>query len=292
MADITDLRIAGSDITIYPVVVLANFHRFPPRGMILNQQVRSRMLLWTLSGQGRIISAGRDHELPVGTFAVLPWRHDIRYQADTTASWLVAGVHLIPDRPPGPPLIFQVDHNLTQAVTEPGLRHDAALAGLDRVLISTWEGREVLQHLAQQTVHWFRRGPDEPTARLLGQLFLGELLRLPEQVLVDQALAPLFRALRADLARPWTVEGMARQLGVSPPTLTRRFRACSGVPPLRWLIDQRLHAAQDLLVTTSQPINEIAASVGIPDSGYLARLFRRRFGLSPGRWRQRYRLLV
>jgi AraC-like DNA-binding protein len=50
-----------------------------------------------------------------------------------------------------------------------------------------------------------------------------------------------------------------------------------------------MHRARELLETTALPITEIAVQVGYDDPGYLARLFRKQFGMTPTAYRRERR---
>jgi transcriptional regulator GlxA family with amidase domain len=62
------------------------------------------------------------------------------------------------------------------------------------------------------------------------------------------------RNLMADL----TVETLAAQAVMSPRTFARRFREVTGTTPYRWLLDQRLLLAEQLLEDTDLSVDEVA----------------------------------
>lgn len=66
----------------------------------------------------------------------------------------------------------------------------------------------------------------------------------------------------------------------------RTFRAEMGVSPHRYVNEQRLDKAKALLRMNARSISEIAAETGFSDAGQLSRVFRKRFGLSPGEWKR------
>ena len=52
--------------------------------------------------------------------------------------------------------------------------------------------------------------------------------------IADRRLGPTLRAMHADLQRPWTVESLARQAGMSRSAFAARFKAWSA--SRRWTI--------------------------------------------------------
>ena len=69
--------------------------------------------------------------------------------------------------------------------------------------------------------------------------------------------------------------------GLSPARLCRVFRSVVGRTPTAYLIDLRLSQAHRFLQEGQVSVKEVARYVGITDANYFARIFRRRFGLTP-----------
>ena len=88
-------------------------------------------------------------------------------------------------------------------------------------------------------------------------------------------------------ARKWSRAEMAKMAGMSLSTLTRHFRERTGVSPLEYLIRVRLKKASVLLQNPELGLAEIADMTGFTDSNYFCRLFRKYFGISPGKYRQK-----
>lgn len=83
------------------------------------------------------------------------------------------------------------------------------------------------------------------------------------------------------LDRPLRCADWARALHTSERTLARRLKAATGMSPLQFLQRARIERAAHLIETTTQPIEQIAASVGYGDAATLRRLLRRELGTSP-----------
>lgn len=84
-----------------------------------------------------------------------------------------------------------------------------------------------------------------------------------------------------------TVAALARRAGMSPSHLAHTFAEQVGESPLSWLEGRRIARAQQLLLTTDQPVKRVALECGFADGEHLARRFRVRIGRSPGEWRAR-----
>jgi len=91
-----------------------------------------------------------------------------------------------------------------------------------------------------------------------------------------------------DMAHPPSLSELAAMAGVTPVQLTRMFKRATGLPPMQWLMNQRLHQARRILAS-NEPLAEIAASHGFADQAHFTRRFRALFGLTPGAWRRALR---
>lgn len=88
------------------------------------------------------------------------------------------------------------------------------------------------------------------------------------------------------LANP--VHRMVEKSGLSERTFIRRFRAATGYAPMEYVQTLRIEEAKHLLETTRTPIEMVAVEVGYEDPNFFRRLFKRRVGITPARYRQRF----
>jgi transcriptional regulator GlxA family with amidase domain len=102
-------------------------------------------------------------------------------------------------------------------------------------------------------------------------------------------LGPVLEWARRHLDRPLTVAELAREAHLSTRTLARRFREGLGTTPLRWLLEQRVRLAQELLETTDEPVERIAGRTGFGNAANLRQHFYRLASVSPQTYRQVFR---
>src|SRR6201991_2273327 len=67
---------------------------------------------------------------------------------------------------------------------------------------------------------------------------------------------------------------------------SRKFKLAVGESPHAYVVRRRLERACHLMMTSEEPLSEIALSVGFSDQAHLCRLFRQAFGRSPANWRR------
>lgn len=84
-----------------------------------------------------------------------------------------------------------------------------------------------------------------------------------------------------------TLDEIAEALHANGSYLSRLYKSKTGKNLFEVISDKRIEAAQDYLLHTNMRTYEIAAAVGIDDSGYFSRLFKKRTGTSPKEFRKR-----
>jgi AraC-like DNA-binding protein len=92
--------------------------------------------------------------------------------------------------------------------------------------------------------------------------------------------------MAAEPGRDWSIDAVARSLGLSPGRFTQLFREVHGVPPKAWLSRCRMERARRLLAESDASIQQIAEDLGYSDLFFFSRHFKRHVGLSPLAWRR------
>jgi AraC family transcriptional activator FtrA len=116
-----------------------------------------------------------------------------------------------------------------------------------------------------------------------------QYVKEPVTVVGDGRLAATMEWALAHLDRPLTVERLAEHARMSSRTFARRFQATVGTTPLRWLLHQRVLAAERLLETTDVSVEEIAARCGFGSPAAFRVHFGRQTGTSPSAYRMTFR---
>ena len=106
---------------------------------------------------------------------------------------------------------------------------------------------------------------------------------------VERAVAPLrpdelqrvMRHIDEHLAEPLRLAELSALVHVSPYHFVRRFKASTGVPPHRFVLQRRVERAKALLAARQLPITAIAPLVGFRTPSHFAAGFRRLTGLTP-----------
>jgi transcriptional regulator GlxA family with amidase domain len=109
--------------------------------------------------------------------------------------------------------------------------------------------------------------------------------KLPES---NATLAPLLLWMQENAHLQLEVIDLAKRARLSPRTFARRFHEQTGTTPLQWLINIRILRAQELLETTSIPIEEIALASGFEAAVSFRTRFTSVVGVNPTAYRRNF----
>jgi transcriptional regulator GlxA family with amidase domain len=92
--------------------------------------------------------------------------------------------------------------------------------------------------------------------------------------------------LRQHFRQPGVVARAVGQAGVPERTLKRRFKQATGLALIDYVQNLRIEEAKHLLESSDQPVDEICFAIGYEDPSFFRRLFKRRTGVAPARYRR------
>jgi transcriptional regulator GlxA family with amidase domain len=93
-------------------------------------------------------------------------------------------------------------------------------------------------------------------------------------------------------AQPNPVAAMIERSQLADRTFKRRFRSATGYTPVDYVQTLRVEEAKQWLEAESLPTEEVGRLVGYEDPTFFRRLFKRRTGVTPARYRQRFRQIL
>jgi AraC family transcriptional regulator len=110
--------------------------------------------------------------------------------------------------------------------------------------------------------------------------------RFKKGVLATWRAKRVLSYIEVNLSERIRVAQLAREAGLSHGHLMRSFKMRFGITIRAYITYRRLATAQYRMVTTTEPLCEIALRCGMCDQSHFCRVFRRFVGLSPSRWRE------
>ncbi len=141
---------------------------------------------------------------------------------------------------------------------------------------------QLLDHLEKEHLREDERTRAEGVVMdLLQPVEQAVILHMPSHELISAAAEEIL----ADPAAPHGVDYWAKRLGVSTRTITRTFRAETGVGFARWVATARARCAIELL-SNGVNVAEAAERVGYATVSAFGVAFRRVTGVTPGAFRQ------
>ena len=131
----------------------------------------------------------------------------------------------------------------------------------------------------------------------LSELLFVELVRryvetLPEGQtgwlagLRDPYVARTLALFHRDITRPWTIEELSREVGLSRSALADRFTRLIGAAPMHYFASWRMQVAAQKLRAGSAALAQIAGEVGYDFEAAFSRAFKKSFGTAPAMWRR------
>jgi AraC-like DNA-binding protein len=88
-------------------------------------------------------------------------------------------------------------------------------------------------------------------------------------------------------AHDWTIDELAREVGMSRSALAERFTDLVGTPPLHYLAKWRMQIASELLSGGNANVASVAAEIGYESEAAFSRAFKKMIGVPPSAWRRR-----
>jgi transcriptional regulator GlxA family with amidase domain len=104
---------------------------------------------------------------------------------------------------------------------------------------------------------------------------------------VDRAIALMRHLMASDR----TTDQLAELVGVSRRQLDRLFNTSQGMTAKDYWSEMRLQHAKWRLLNSSHSLAVIADEIGVADTSYLAKIFRKRFGAAPAALRREARTI-
>jgi AraC-like DNA-binding protein len=140
-----------------------------------------------------------------------------------------------------------------------------------------------------------RPGSENVLARLSELMFVEAIRRYLETLppaqtgwlagLRDPVVGQALAVLHGQSSETWTVERLARLVGLSRSVFAERFTEMVGQPPMQYLALWRMQLASRLLVDGGH-VASVASAVGYESEAAFSRAFKKLVGQAPATWRR------
>lgn len=134
----------------------------------------------------------------------------------------------------------------------------------------------------------------------LSELMFAEAIRcyvetLPHQAdgwlsgLRDRHVGKAIQLIHAQPMEEWSIERLARAVGLSRTAFTERFIHFAGAPPMQYVHQWRMQLASRLLEDPNFSVAQVGNRVGYNSEAAFSRSFKKLLGVSPAAWRKQGR---
>lgn len=214
-----------------------------------------------LAGEGRTFLDGRWYTHKPGSVSFSPAHVLHAFHCVPGKRWRLAWVRFMPESP---------------------LSVDGALSPT----ISPFDGR-VLEHAILGLASEMDSAADPGTCVVWVDVIERYAARILAPLQREPRLVPLWNAVKADLARDWSVAEMAALAKTSEENLRRLCQKSLGRSPGKQLATLRIAHAAHLLATSDDKIESVARSVGYANPFAFSNTFKRMTGFRPSDYRRR-----
>ena len=236
------------------------------------QGLQGWSLLLTIKGQGEVFANAAPSDLLPGDVLLLPPRFPQRHHRHPVAGlWWHRWIYFQPKPSWIPWLVWQRNENGSYLLR----RQDDDLY-------------DELERLFAEIAGWSFSGGIFSTDMAFNLLERVVLLCSRYQHTLEQADSRLSLAcsfMSENLYRSFSLADVARYAHLSESRLSHLFRSTFGKSVMRWRDDLRIQLACRLLRLSDTPVKQVAAQAGYDDPLNFSRIFRKRLGISPSRFR-------
>ncbi|MBI1336461.1 MAG: helix-turn-helix domain-containing protein [Phycisphaera sp.] len=269
-----------SPVGIYPLT--GYFHEGPNYGIHRSRGSEDYLLIYTLSGGGRLIGAdGESHCRAHEVVLFKPGFEHGYFTDESCGEWEFYWAHFLPRA--------DFTTHLDWPPTATGME------GCCRLAIPEAHGlrEQIVNHMAQ--VHRLMCGYAPMRSQLAQNALESALLWCDtvnprtQRETFDRRVRIAMDHVARSLHRRITVDELARLVHLSPSRFAHLFRDQTGLTPIAFVEQQRLARAQQLLELTSLSVAQVSQQVGFESPFYFSRRFARALGHSPRAYRVKVR---
>lgn len=108
----------------------------------------------------------------------------------------------------------------------------------------------------------------------------------PARALGSKELDAVYAQIEERLADDLSLAELAACIGLSPYHFGRAFRAATGLSPYQYVLERRLAHVRSRLEVGRENLADIAYAFGFSSQAHMTDVFKKRFGITPGRYRK------
>ena len=99
---------------------------------------------------------------------------------------------------------------------------------------------------------------------------------------------PVLEYMSENIDKTVKVDQLAALVYMQPTYFIRRFSKIFDLSPIAYFNRMKMYKAMGMLASTDMPIEKIARDIGITDTSYFARLFKKHSSVTPSEYRAEF----
>ncbi len=235
--------------------------------------MNSLLILYTMSGCGRLQYADREYELPTGSLMWIDCMPPHRYEI-AGDSWDF--------------IWLQFNGATSREYYKEFVRKNPPVVQLPTYTLLPGCIKSLIINTRQPSYK-----SEIQSSRLIVNA-LTELLCLdpePEETPVEipQLISNVARYIENRFNEPILLDTLSTHFAMSKFHLAREFKRYIGFSPGEYLILCRTNEAKNLLKNTNMPVRDIAKAVGVENESHFSNLFRRKTNMTPREFRKMWK---
>jgi AraC-like DNA-binding protein len=257
-----------TDIGYYPKAV--NHYRRRAQGIDQN------ILVYCVEGKGWLETDNLRQTITAGNFFIVPANTPHTYGTDETAAWTIYWIHV------------------------KGERADAICAAI----IAKFRGFKGIVQYSEQRIALFNemyssleRGYSSEhvmyanmcLSHYLASFYLDEKFTYSHSAVVPDTASIAIDFMQENMGTLLTLRDIASHVNLSVSHFAGIFQKRTGFAPIEYFNHLKIQKACQYLQFTDESIREISSRLGIEDSYYFSRLFKKLMGRSPQHYRKRFK---
>ena len=228
-------------------------------------------LFFVVSGEGNFLFREKLYHIKTGDLVIIPpyMEHTEQSIPDTPLEYYVIGVDGISFQPAGEQTCVQVFCN----VSNKALVEDIFSQMLYEMRNPAYGSDKICQDLLEILILRIIRHQHVIPVPIASTYMTKECARIKEY-------------LDSNYSEPITLDTLTDLTHMNKYYMAHSFAKYTGKSPIQYLNDRRMQAACTLLRDTDHSISAISASVGFSSQSYFTQAFRKKYGMTPIRYRQ------
>lgn len=123
--------------------------------------------------------------------------------------------------------------------------------------------------------------------QILGQIFASKKYHSFEGKIIENQIRQAKLMILENIHTAISQEEIAGSIGIGYSLYRKKFKEYTGISPAQYQIQLRVNKAKDLLITSNEPLKEIAHNLGFESSDYFYRLFKQKTRFTPSDFRKK-----